>query len=90
MNDIILTGDNVLKLDRLKKALAREFEIEDLGPLKYFLGIEFARSKKCIFISQRKYILNILGEVGLLGCKATETPNITKSKASTCKSGRNG
>lgn len=74
VDDIILTGDDVFELDRLKKALAREFEIKDLGPLKYFLGMEFARSKKGIFISQRKYILDLLGETGLLGCKAAETP----------------
>ena len=69
VDDIILTGDDVVELDRLKKVLAHEFEIKDLGPLKYFLGIEFARSNKGIFISQRKYILDLLGETGLLGCK---------------------
>ena len=36
--------------------------------------MEFARSKKGIFISERKYILDLLSEMGLLGCKATETP----------------
>ena len=71
---IILTGDDNLELERLKKALTREFEIRDLGPLKYLLGMEFARSKKGIFISQRKYILDLLIETGLLGCKATKTP----------------
>ena len=50
-NDIILTGDDVFELDRLNKALDHEFEIKDLGPPNYFLGMEFARSKKGIFIS---------------------------------------
>ena len=36
--------------------------------------MEFARSKKGIFISQRKYILNLLSEMGLLGCKVVKTP----------------
>ena len=36
--------------------------------------MEFARSKKGIFISQKKYILDLLNETGLLGCKAIETP----------------
>ncbi|RVX14701.1 Retrovirus-related Pol polyprotein from transposon RE2 [Vitis vinifera] len=74
VDDIILTGDDSLELERLKKVLTREFEIKDLGPLKYFLGMEFARSRKGIFISQRKYVLDLLSETGLLGCKATETP----------------
>ena len=74
VDDIILTRDDVVELDRLKKAVACEFEIKDLRPLKYFLRIEFERSKKGIFISQRKYICDLLGVTGLLGCKATETP----------------
>ena len=59
---------------KLKKVFAKEFEIKDLGDLKDFLGMEFARSKKGIFVSQRKYVLDLLGETGLLGCKAAETP----------------
>ena len=54
VDDIILTKDDVVELDRLKKALACEFEIKDLGPLKYFLGMEFARSKKGIFFLSKK------------------------------------
>ena len=74
VDDIILIGDDNPKLERLKKALTREFEIKDLGPLKYFLGMEFARSKKGIFISQKKYILDLLREIGLLECKGAKTP----------------
>ena len=42
--------------------------------LKYFLGMEFARSKEGIFVNQRKYILDILKETCLFGCKVAETP----------------
>ena len=73
VDDIILTSDDSLELERLKKALTREFEIKDLSPLRYFLGMEFARSKKGIFIFQRKYILDLLSETGTW-MKAIETP----------------
>lgn len=43
----------------LKKHLAAECEIKDLGKLRYFLGIEVARLEKGIFISQRKYVLDL-------------------------------
>ena len=79
VDDIILTGDDNLALKILKEKLAQVFEIKELGLLTYFFGIEFARSKKCIFINQQKYILDLLKETGLLGCKAAETtmePNI--------------
>ena len=47
--------------------LAKELEIKDLGHLKYFFGIEIARSKNEIFVSQRKYTLDLLKEIGMLG-----------------------
>ena len=54
--------------------MAQDFEIKDLGMLKYFLGMEFARLKEGIFVNQRKCILDLLKETGLFGCKANETP----------------
>ena len=41
------------------------------GPLKYFLGIEVARSPKGLFLCQHKYTLDILSETGMLGAKPT-------------------
>jgi hypothetical protein len=60
MDDIFLTGDDNVKLKRHKKKLVDNFEIRDLGALKYFLGMEFARSKKSIFVDQHKYLLNLV------------------------------
>ena len=74
VDDIILTGDDSAELKKLKERLADEFEIKDLGELKYFLGMEFAKSKEGIFVNQRKYVLDLLGETGMLGCKPAETP----------------
>lgn len=50
-----------------------EFEIKDLGLLKYFLGIEVAGSIREIVISQGKYILDLLKETGKLGAKPVDT-----------------
>ena len=80
VDDIILTSDHSEEIDRLKKFLAQEFEIKDLGQLKYFLGMEVARSKGGISISQRKYTLDLLKETGMLGCKPAETPLDPTSK----------
>ena len=51
VDDIILTGEHEKELTRLKKILAKEFEIKDFDTVKYFLGMEVTRSKKDIFIS---------------------------------------
>ena len=44
VDDIIITGDDSEGIQALKKNLATEFETKDLGQLKYFLGMEVARS----------------------------------------------
>jgi hypothetical protein len=74
VDDIILTGNDEIEMERLKRNLAADFEIKDLGPLKYFLGMEIARSKKGIVVSQRKYVLDLLQETGMSGCKPADTP----------------
>ena len=48
-------GNDENEARRLKQELNKEFEIKDSGNLRYFLGIEVAKSRKGIFISQRKY-----------------------------------
>nr|KYP75551.1 hypothetical protein KK1_019741 [Cajanus cajan] len=58
----------------MKGLLAKEFEVKDLGQLKYFLGMEVAQTKNGIYMSQRKYTLNLLQETNMFGCKATNTP----------------
>ena len=62
VDDIVLIGSDKEELERLKRRLAMEFEIKDLGALKYFLGMEFGGSKEGIFVNQRKYVLDLLGE----------------------------
>ena len=58
----------------MQKYLAKEFEIKYLGPLKYFLRIEGSRSGEGIFLSQRKYALDLLRETGMTACEPIDTP----------------
>ncbi|KAB2635595.1 reticuline oxidase-like protein [Pyrus ussuriensis x Pyrus communis] len=78
VDDMIITGDDCDEISRLQKNLAAEFEMKNLGDLKYFLGVEVARSSKGIFLSQRKYVLDLLKETGMLGCKPVDTPIVEK------------
>jgi hypothetical protein len=45
-----------------------------MDPLRYFLRIEIARSSKGIILSQQKYILNLLVETKMLGCRPCGSP----------------
>ncbi|KAK6120967.1 hypothetical protein DH2020_045294 [Rehmannia glutinosa] len=74
VDDIIITGDDCEGIKALKQHLFHNFQTKDLGPLRYFLGIEVAQSKSGIAISQRKYALDILEETGLTDCKPVSTP----------------
>ena len=74
VDDMIITENDDEEIIDLQKYLASEFEMKNLGGLKYFLGIEVARSKQGIFLSLRKYILDLLIETGMLECKPADTP----------------
>ena len=80
VDDMIITGDDTEEISHLRNNLFTEFEMKDLGRLKYFLGIEVLRSNGGIFISQRKYVLDLLAETGMLDCKPNNTPIIVNHK----------
>lgn len=73
VDNIIGTGNDEKKKENLKQCLIKEFEIKELGQLKYFLGIEVSYSKQGIFISQQKHVTDLLKDVGKLGCKPVAT-----------------
>ena len=80
VDDMIITGDNLEEIKRLEQKLSGDFEMKNLGGLKYFLGIEVSRNKNGIFLSQRKYVLDLLTEVGMLECKPADTPSVKNVK----------
>ena len=74
VDDIIIASNDQLVVDTLKHTLNCKFKMKDLGPLRYFLGLEVARSTAGIPICQRKYALELLSDIGHLGCKPTTIP----------------
>ncbi|KAH9669827.1 retrovirus-related pol polyprotein from transposon RE2 [Citrus sinensis] len=74
VDDILITGNDPVSIAYIKKFLHNQFHLKDLGDLKYFLGIEISASRKGIFISQRKYALEIIKDAGLLGAAPINTP----------------
>lgn len=73
-DDIVIASNNDEAVDQLKKDLSAAFKLRDLGPLKYFLGLEIARSQKGISVCQRRYVLELLEETGFIGCRPSSIP----------------
>ena len=71
---MVITRNDPTCVATLKSVLDAKFGIKDLGSLKFFLGLEIARSKKGISLNQRKFALDILMEIGMMGCKLAKSP----------------
>ncbi|XP_058776784.1 receptor-like serine/threonine-protein kinase SD1-7 [Vicia villosa] len=74
VDDLLIAGNNIQLINQTKQLLHQHFHLKDLGPRKYFLGLEVARNSTGIHINQRKYTLDLLSTAGLLACKPAKTP----------------
>ncbi|RVW16870.1 Retrovirus-related Pol polyprotein from transposon RE1 [Vitis vinifera] len=83
VDDVIIASNDLKEIDVVKKLLHESFTIKDLGELKYFLGIEVARSAKGIVLSQRKYALDVLKDSGFSGSKPVGFPMESSLKLTT-------
>jgi hypothetical protein len=75
VDDLIFTGD--FGIEEFNSVMKDEFEMVDLGLMRYFLGIEVHQSKVGIFISQFKNAHEILKRFNMINSKASPTPVIT-------------
>lgn len=82
VNDIVVASPDLSLIQHIKVHLNDVFQIKDLGPLKFFLGLEIARQKKGISVSQRKYALELLHDAGFMGSKPVQSPTVPSHKLS--------
>ena len=57
---MIITGDDMQGIQDLKNFLGRQFEMKDLGPLNYFLGLEVASSANGYYLTPAKYTFDLI------------------------------
>jgi len=69
---LLITSSKLDQINHLKKLLSTD--VKDLGDLRYFLGIEVARSSKGIFLCQRKYVIDLLHETKMTNAKHFNLP----------------
>ncbi|GJU36663.1 ribonuclease H-like domain-containing protein [Tanacetum coccineum] len=80
VDDIILTASSPALLQQIIDSLHNEFDMTDLGALNYFLGIFADRNSTGLFLSQRKYALQLLERAHMVHCNPSRTPVDTESK----------
>uniref|UniRef100_A0A2N9GMU5 Reverse transcriptase Ty1/copia-type domain-containing protein n=1 Tax=Fagus sylvatica TaxID=28930 RepID=A0A2N9GMU5_FAGSY len=83
VDDIIITDNNSTAISDIISQLSAAFEIKDLGPLRYFLGLQIDYKKVRLFVHQHKYITDLLHKFQMTDCKAAPTPIATTPPLST-------
>lgn len=84
VDDILIIGNEELRIDDLKQKLSNEFEMKDLGNAKKILGIEIRRPDPfTITLSQSDYVQKLLCKFGINNTKGVSTPLSQHFKLST-------
>ncbi|XP_019071523.2 uncharacterized mitochondrial protein AtMg00810-like [Solanum lycopersicum] len=83
VDDLLITASSKRLMDNAKQVLKSNFKIKDLGDLKYFLGIEFARNSEGKLMHQRKYAMELISDSGMSGSKPCDTPVEVNQKLTT-------
>jgi hypothetical protein len=76
VDDFLLFGLRLAKINKVKQQLAQHFKINDLGPASYFLGIQIFRNRQLrhLKINQSTYIQRMLENLDLLHLRSTDIP----------------
>uniref|UniRef100_A0A2N9HKM9 Integrase catalytic domain-containing protein n=1 Tax=Fagus sylvatica TaxID=28930 RepID=A0A2N9HKM9_FAGSY len=82
VDDIIITGNHSTAVTELITNLASVFELKDLGPLKFFLGLQIDYKTSGFFVHQSKYALDVLSRHNMTTCKPCTSPFVSCSKLS--------
>ena len=80
VDDLILTGNNNQFLQNVVKSLGDKFSLKELSDLHYFLGVEVIPVKQGLFLSQNRYVHNILHQLNMTGAKEVQTPMSVSTK----------
>ena len=74
VDDMLMASRNKDQIAKVTNGLAACFEVKDLGPVKYFLGVEFEQSNGRVKLHQRGYIRELLSRFGMGDCNPISTP----------------
>ena len=74
VDDLVITGNNSILVANIIKQLGGMFSLKDMGSLHFFLGIEVIPTRAGLFLSQHKYVRDLLANTSMSGAKDVSTP----------------
>ncbi|KAM1072945.1 hypothetical protein ACFX2B_017883 [Malus domestica] len=80
VDDLIYTGNDESMFSKFKQSMMNEFEMTDLGKMRYFLGIEVLQKPDGIFICQKKYAQEVLERFNMGNCNPVHNPIVPGTK----------
>jgi hypothetical protein len=80
VDDKVLTSNTPAYLDHLIKQLSTVFDLKDLGPLHYFLGLQVTRSSSGLYLNQAKYAHDLLKKHNMLTSKPAKSPSCPNTR----------
>lgn len=86
VDDLIFTGNDACMFEKFKSSMKDEFEMTDLGKMKYFLGVEIMQKPEGIYLSQKRYAGELLERFHLQNGNSVKNPIVPGSRFS--KEGR--
>ena len=72
VDDLIFTGN--MSINNFKASMRKEFDMTNLGFMRYFLGIQVTQNDQGIFICQSKYATDLLKRFKMTNVKSAPTP----------------
>lgn len=74
VDDLLVTGNSVETIEKFKQEMNEQFEMNNLGKLSYYLGIEVKQGSDYVELKQTGYAKKILEKAGMSGCNPTKYP----------------
>jgi len=71
---LVIIGNNIYLIFRLKKQLVDTFDVTNIGILHYFLSFQVLPISDGLFLSESKYVLDLQNHFQMAKCKVCATP----------------
>ncbi|WVZ14421.1 hypothetical protein V8G54_011987 [Vigna mungo] len=87
VDDLVFTGNCGKMMVHFKESMKNEFDMSDLGKLRYFLGVEVLQCSEGIYISQRKFAREVIERFGMGSCNFVRNPMVPGERPTKDKDG---